>query len=241
MVFLNPEFFVTYLIATTVLILMPGPIVTLVVANSLAYGTRTGLATVAGASSGNALLVAAGALGLTTVLALVPDLEVELVESGCCGMAGAFGYEAAHHDVSLRMAELDLLPAVRRTDEDTIVVADGTAIRMQQGKSRKDAAVESATRPAWPLLGATVIAVMAFFPIYASDQDAGEYAGSLFTVVAISLIWSWVIALTVTPLQCMDMLPDPEAGEDAAEPFSMASFASSASMASRFTCRSGPR
>lgn len=71
---LDPDLFVTYLVAVTVLVLMPGPIVTLVVANSLAYGARTGLATVAGASSGNALLVATGALGLTTVLALVADL-----------------------------------------------------------------------------------------------------------------------------------------------------------------------
>lgn len=71
---LNPELFAAYLLATTVLILMPGPIVTLVIANSLAYGRRTGLATVAGASSGNALLVAAGALGLTTLLAVAADI-----------------------------------------------------------------------------------------------------------------------------------------------------------------------
>lgn len=70
----NPELFAAYLFATAVLILMPGPIVTLVIANSLAYGQRVGLATVAGASSGNALLVAAGALGLTTLLALAAGL-----------------------------------------------------------------------------------------------------------------------------------------------------------------------
>ena len=69
----NPELFATYLFAVVVLILMPGPIVTLVIANSLAYGQRTGLATVAGASSGNAVLVAAGALGLTTLLALAAE------------------------------------------------------------------------------------------------------------------------------------------------------------------------
>ncbi len=74
MLAVNPELFVAYLFATAVLILMPGPIVTLVIANSLAYGQRIGLATVAGASSGNALLVAAGALGLTTVLALAADV-----------------------------------------------------------------------------------------------------------------------------------------------------------------------
>ena len=74
MLAVNPELFAAYLFATAVLILMPGPIVTLVIANSLAYGQRVGLATVAGASSGNALLVAAGALGLTTLLALAADI-----------------------------------------------------------------------------------------------------------------------------------------------------------------------
>ncbi|MGD1877865.1 MAG: LysE family translocator [Kiloniellaceae bacterium] len=74
MLAVNPELFAGYILAVIVLILMPGPIVTLVIANSLAYGQRTGLATVAGASSGNAMLVAAGALGLTTVLAIAADL-----------------------------------------------------------------------------------------------------------------------------------------------------------------------
>ncbi|MEQ8355402.1 MAG: LysE family translocator [Kiloniellaceae bacterium] len=74
MLAINLELFAAYLFATVVLILMPGPIVTLVIANSLAYGRRTGLATVAGSTTGNALLVAAGALGLTTILALAAEL-----------------------------------------------------------------------------------------------------------------------------------------------------------------------
>ena len=65
------------------------------------------------------------------VLRLVPELVVEVVEGSCCGMAGSFGYEAAHVDVSLRMAELTLLPAVRRADAGTLIVADGTSCRHQ--------------------------------------------------------------------------------------------------------------
>jgi Fe-S oxidoreductase len=65
------------------------------------------------------------------VLALVPDLAVETVESSCCGMAGAFGYGADTIDVSLKMAELSLLPAVRKADADTLVLADGTSCRHQ--------------------------------------------------------------------------------------------------------------
>ena len=65
------------------------------------------------------------------VLGLVPELKVETVESSCCGMAGAFGYEAAHYDVSMEMAEASLLPAVRKADADTLLVADGTSCRHQ--------------------------------------------------------------------------------------------------------------
>jgi FAD/FMN-containing dehydrogenase/Fe-S oxidoreductase len=65
------------------------------------------------------------------VLKLVPDLEVEAVESSCCGMAGNFGYEAEHYDASMRMAELALLPAVRAATPDTLIVADGTSCRHQ--------------------------------------------------------------------------------------------------------------
>jgi Fe-S oxidoreductase len=64
-------------------------------------------------------------------LRLVPGLAVETVESSCCGMAGAFGYGADTIDVSLRMGELSLLPAVRAAAADTLVVADGTSCRHQ--------------------------------------------------------------------------------------------------------------
>jgi Fe-S oxidoreductase len=64
------------------------------------------------------------------VLKLVPGVQPQLIESSCCGMAGSFGYEAKHHDVSLQMAELSLLPAVRSAPE-AIVVADGTSCRHQ--------------------------------------------------------------------------------------------------------------
>lgn len=65
------------------------------------------------------------------VLRLVPGLEVETIESSCCGMAGAFGYGADTYDASIEMAELSLLPAVRRADLTTLVVADGTSCRHQ--------------------------------------------------------------------------------------------------------------
>ncbi len=71
---MNIELYLAFCLATAVLILMPGPIVTLVIAQSLRHGTATGLATVAGSSIGNALLVAAGALGLSTAFVLLAEL-----------------------------------------------------------------------------------------------------------------------------------------------------------------------
>lgn len=65
------------------------------------------------------------------VLRLVPGLKVETIESSCCGMAGAFGYGADTYEASIEMAELSLLPAVRRASETTLVVADGTSCRHQ--------------------------------------------------------------------------------------------------------------
>jgi Fe-S oxidoreductase len=64
-------------------------------------------------------------------LRLVPDLNVEIIESSCCGMAGAFGYGADTYQASIEMAELSLLPAIRRADSATLVVADGTSCRHQ--------------------------------------------------------------------------------------------------------------
>ena len=64
-------------------------------------------------------------------LRLIPGLELETVESSCCGMAGSFGYGADTIDVSLSMGELTLLPAIRNSDAKTIVVADGTSCREQ--------------------------------------------------------------------------------------------------------------
>jgi FAD/FMN-containing dehydrogenase/Fe-S oxidoreductase len=64
------------------------------------------------------------------VLKLIPNAKPELIESSCCGMAGSFGYEANHYEVSMQMAELSLLPAIRK-QPDAIVVADGTSCRHQ--------------------------------------------------------------------------------------------------------------
>ena len=62
---------------------------------------------------------------------MIPELQLSVIESGCCGMAGAFGYDAEHFDISMKMGELALLPAIRASDPDTLIVADGTSCRQQ--------------------------------------------------------------------------------------------------------------
>ncbi|NUZ05594.1 FAD-binding and (Fe-S)-binding domain-containing protein [Piscinibacter koreensis] len=72
------------------------------------------------------------------VLKLIPGAQPTLVETSCCGMAGSFGYEAEHHAVSMQMAEMSLLPAIRNAP-DADVIADGTSCRHQiaDGAGRK--------------------------------------------------------------------------------------------------------
>lgn len=65
------------------------------------------------------------------VLRWIPELKTSTIESSCCGMAGSFGYEVEHIEASKAMAELSLLPAIRKTDEATLIVADGTSCRHQ--------------------------------------------------------------------------------------------------------------
>ena len=64
-------------------------------------------------------------------LQLIPELEVETFDSTCCGMAGAFGYKAEHHAMSLQIGELGELPRMRAALSDTLLAACGTSCRHQ--------------------------------------------------------------------------------------------------------------
>ena len=109
-----------------------------------------------------------------------------------------------------RMSLGALIVAMGMMVDNAIVVADGIVTRMQKGMGRVDAAIEAASRPAMPLLGATVIATMAFYPIFAAKGNSGEYCRTLFQVVGVSLMLSWLLAMTVVPLMCIVMLPTPK-------------------------------
>lgn len=86
--------------------------------------------------------------------------------------------------------------------DNSIVIADGILIDLKNGVDRKTAMIKTAKQTGVPLLGATIVAILAFLPIYLSPDATGEFCESLFQVIAISLLLSWLLALSQTPYFC---------------------------------------
>ncbi len=84
--------------------------------------------------------------------------------------------------------------------DNAIVITEAVLVAGRQGRSRRDAAIAVVRQTQWALLGGTAIAVLSFAPIGAAQNATGEYCRSLFLVIAIALLLSWVLAVTVTPL-----------------------------------------
>jgi multidrug efflux pump subunit AcrB len=116
-----------------------------------------------------------------------------------------------------RMSLGALIVAMGMMVDNAIVVVDGIMVRLQKGMPRRQAAIEAASQPTIPLLGATIVGVMSFFPIAASTENAGEYTQALFSVAAISLLISWVFSFTITPVMCVAILPTPK--NDGKDPY----------------------
>jgi len=95
-----------------------------------------------------------------------------------------------------------LIIALGMLVDNAIVITDGILVRIEQGMDRIKAAAEVVGQTMWPLLGATVVAILAFAPIGLSPDNTGEYCASLFQVILISLLMSWLLAITVAPLFC---------------------------------------
>jgi len=102
-----------------------------------------------------------------------------------------------------------LIIALGMLVDNAIVVVDGTLVRMQKGLDATRATLETVAQSMWPLLGATLIAVLAFAAIGTSQDSTGEFTRSLYQVVLVSLLFSWVTAITVTPLACVMFLKPP--------------------------------
>lgn len=104
--------------------------------------------------------------------------------------------------------------------DNAIVVTDGMRVKIEQGIDALTAAKEVVGQTATPLLGATIVAVTAFASIGTSDDPTGEYTSSLFYVILISLLLSWVTAVTSTPLLCKTFLkPKPVTDGEAKDPY----------------------
>ncbi|VGO12900.1 Cobalt-zinc-cadmium resistance protein CzcA [Pontiella desulfatans] len=119
-------------------------------------------------------------------------------------------------DIDLQKISLGaLILALGMLVDNAIVVADGILIRVERGESREDAAQDVVRDTQWPLLGATFVSILAFTAIGFAPGNIGEFCRSLFDVMAMSLLISWVLAVTITPLFCVWFLKIPDThGED---------------------------
>ncbi|MCL1046987.1 efflux RND transporter permease subunit [Shewanella electrodiphila] len=112
-------------------------------------------------------------------------------------------------NIELQLISLGaLIIALGMLVDNAIVVTEGILIGIKRGKTRLETAKEVVTQTQWPLLGATIIAIIAFAPIGLSDTATGEFCVSLFQVLLISLFISWVTAMTLTPFFCNIMFKD---------------------------------
>ena len=118
-------------------------------------------------------------------------------------------------DINLQRISLGaLVLALGMLVDNAIVVTEGILVKTSQGMDSEEAAAKTVRQTAWPLAGATIVAVLAFAALGLSNNSAGEFCASLFSVMLISLSLSWVLAITVTPLMCHMFLkpasPDPD-------------------------------
>lgn len=124
----------------------------------------------------------------------VVGMVLLLTVLGTIGLMSVFGIELQRISLGALMIAMGMLV------DNGIVVAEGMVIGVRRGLSPVDAAAESVNRTQFPLLGATIIGIAAFGPISLSDDSSGHFLVSLFQVVMISLLLSWVLAITVVPL-----------------------------------------
>ncbi|MEP2676516.1 MULTISPECIES: efflux RND transporter permease subunit [Roseobacteraceae] len=108
-----------------------------------------------------------------------------------------------------------LIIALGMLVDNAIVVVEGTLVRVQRGEDAAKASRAIVKQTMWPLLGGTVVGILAFSPIGFSPDNTGEYAGSLFWTIGIALLFSWLVAIWLTPYYCTVLLKQ---GKTDAEP-----------------------
>lgn len=99
-----------------------------------------------------------------------------------------------------------LIIALGMLVDNAIVVVEGTLVRVQKGEDAALASRAVVKQTMWPLLGGTLVGILAFSPIGFSPDNTGEYAGSLFWTIGIALLFSWLVAIWLTPYYCALLL-----------------------------------
>lgn len=134
-------------------------------------------------------------------------------------ISGTFIFMAPMEVALERISLGALIIALGMLVDNAIVVVDGVLVRLQREMEAKQAAIEVVKQTAIPLFGATIIAILAFAAIGTSDDNTGEFCRSLFQVVMVSLLLSWVTAVSVTPLLCVMFLKKPGGGAGKEDPY----------------------
>ena len=125
---------------------------------------------------------------------IVVGLVLLLTVLGTIEIMNIFGIELQRITLGALMIAMGMLV------DNGIVIAEGMLVGVRRGQAPEDAAANSVSRTQWALLGATVIGILAFAPISLSDDNSGHFLVTLFQVISISLLLSWVLAITIVPL-----------------------------------------
>ena len=118
-----------------------------------------------------------------------------------------------------RMSLAAIIIAMGMLVDNAIVVSDSALIGMQRGMRKRTAILRACSSTAIPLLAATAIAILTFLPIYYSPHITGELLSSLVVVIGVSLLFSWVFALTQTPFFIQEFVPRPRPDQIVTDPF----------------------
>ncbi len=145
-----------------------------------------------------ALAIVIGALILFMGLKSGIVIGIGLLLTIAATLATMYFINVPMHRISLGA----LIIALGMLVDNAIVVTDGILIGVQRGRKLVDIASEVVKRSMWPLLGGTAVGILAFAPIGLAPGDTAEFTGDLFWVILISLLYSWIFAITLTPFLC---------------------------------------
>ena len=118
-----------------------------------------------------------------------------------------------------RMSLAAIIIAMGMLVDNAIVVTDSALVNMQRGLGKGASVLRAVTSTAIPLLAATVIAILTFMPIRLSPHITGELLSSLVSVIAVSLMFSWIFAITQTPFFIQEFVREPKGGDPEGNPF----------------------